>query len=84
MDVTSLYTNIPQDKGINTVCKAYEAFHKNDAPIPTNSLRRLLRHTTRELLPVQWKKLSPDSYEVVSMPKIELELDELIVRQFNA
>ena len=26
MDVTSLYANIPQEQGINTVCKAYEAF----------------------------------------------------------
>ena len=24
MDVTSLYTNIPQEEGITTVCKAYE------------------------------------------------------------
>ena len=30
--------NIPQEEGINTVCKAYEAFYKNDTPIPTNSL----------------------------------------------
>ena len=26
MDVASLYTNIPQEEGLNTVCKAYEAF----------------------------------------------------------
>ena len=26
MDVTSLYTNIPQEEGINTVCKAYNRF----------------------------------------------------------
>ena len=43
MDVTSLYTNIPQEEGITTVCKAYEAFYKNETPIPTNSLRGLLR-----------------------------------------
>ena len=30
MDVTSLYTNIPQEEGINTVCNAYEAFHKTN------------------------------------------------------
>ena len=36
MDVTSPYTNIPQEEGIHTVCKAYEAFYENDMPIPTN------------------------------------------------
>ena len=41
MDVTSLYTIIPQEEGINTVCKVYDAFYKNDTPIPTNSLRGL-------------------------------------------
>ncbi|CAH3019778.1 unnamed protein product, partial [Porites evermanni] len=48
MDVTSLYTNIPQEEGLNTVCKAYEAFYKNDTPIPTNSLRSLLRLILQE------------------------------------
>ena len=42
MDVSSLYTNIPQEEGINTVCKAYEYFYKNDTPIPTYSLAGLL------------------------------------------
>ena len=48
MDVTSLYTNIPQEEGIHTVCKAYEAFYKNNTPIPTNSLRGLLRLIVQE------------------------------------
>ena len=48
MNVTSLYTNIPQEEGINTVCKAYETFYKNDTPIPTNSLRGLLRLILQE------------------------------------
>ena len=34
MDVTSLYTNIPQEEGINIVCKTYEIFHLNKPPIP--------------------------------------------------
>ena len=42
MDVTSLYTNIPEEEGITTVCKAYEDFYKNRLPIPTNFLRRML------------------------------------------
>ena len=29
MDVTSLYTNTPQEEGINIVCKAYERFYKH-------------------------------------------------------
>ena len=42
MDVSSLYTNIPQEQGIKTVCKAYETFHNNDPPIPTHFLREML------------------------------------------
>ena len=30
MDVTSLYTNIPQEEGIDTVCRAYEIFYRNN------------------------------------------------------
>ena len=42
MDVSSLYTNIPQEEGIKIVCKAYETFHNNDPPIPTHYLREML------------------------------------------
>ena len=35
-------TNIPQEEGIKTVCKAYETFHNNDPPIPTHYLRETL------------------------------------------
>jgi len=34
MDVTSLYTNIPQEEGINTVCEAYKDFHQGNPPYP--------------------------------------------------
>ena len=42
MDVTSLYTNIPQEEGITTVCQAYEAFYIESPPIPTGYLREML------------------------------------------
>ena len=42
MDVTSLYTNIPQEEGINSVCEAYEEFYKGNPPIPTRYLREML------------------------------------------
>ena len=42
MPVTSLYTNIPQEEGINIVCKAYEKFYKHNTPIPTLYLREIL------------------------------------------
>ena len=42
MDVTSLYTNIPQEEGITIVCNAYENFHAKNTPIATNYLREML------------------------------------------
>ena len=48
MDVTSLYTNIPQEEGIQTVCKAYVSFYQNKIPIPTPLLERALRLILQE------------------------------------
>ena len=38
LDVASQYTNIPQEEGINTVCKAYQTFYGENTPMPTQSL----------------------------------------------
>ena len=40
MDVTSLYTNIPQAEGTQIVCKAYNK-HRNNPPVPTEFLREI-------------------------------------------
>ena len=48
MDVTSLYTNIPQEEGINAVCEAYDKFHNNSPPIPTQYLREVLSFILKE------------------------------------
>ena len=48
MDVTSLYTNIPQEEGIQTVCEAYDAFYKDTPPIPTRRLAQALRLILKE------------------------------------
>ena len=48
MDVTSLYTNIPQEEGITIVCKTYEKFHLSKPPIPTPYLRDMLRLILKE------------------------------------
>ena len=42
MDVTSLYTNIPQEEGITPVCEACEDFYERKPPIPTRYLREML------------------------------------------
>ena len=42
MDVSSLYTNIPQQEGTEIVCKAYDSFHNYNPPIPTRFLREML------------------------------------------
>ena len=44
----SLYTNIPKEEGINTVCRAYENFYGDNTPIPTQSLREFLRLILQE------------------------------------
>ena len=48
MDVTSLDTNIPQKEGIETVCKAYDAFYIEETPIPTEYLKRALKLILQE------------------------------------
>ena len=48
MDITSLYTNIPQHKGIATVCKAYNNFFTDSLPIPTHYLREMLSLILKE------------------------------------
>ena len=51
LDVASLYTNIPQEEGIDTVCnvcKAYQTFYGENTPIPTQSLRRILKLILQE------------------------------------
>ena len=48
MDVTSSYTNIPQEEGIDTVCRAYEIFYRNEPPIPTQLLKQALRLILQE------------------------------------
>ena len=42
MDVTSLYTNIPQEEGTQTVSSAYENFHNNNPHIPSHYLKNVL------------------------------------------
>ena len=48
MDVTSLYTNIPQGEGITTICRAYDTFYTATPPIPTHYLREMLRLMLQE------------------------------------
>ena len=58
MDVTGLYKNIPQNEGIEIVCKAYENFDKNNPPtcIPTHYLREMLRLILKENLSSSMEK----------------------------
>ena len=48
MDVTSLYTNIPQEEGITIVCRTYKTFYGNKLPIPTLFLKEMLRLILKE------------------------------------
>ena len=42
-DVSSLYTNTPQTKGIDVICRHHVDHYEHALPIPTNDLRKLLR-----------------------------------------
>ena len=49
MDVTSLYTNIPQDDGITIVCEAYDKYQNNSPPIPSHYLKQILGLILKEI-----------------------------------
>ena len=38
MDVTTFFTKIPQDEGIETLCKALDCFYETEIPISTPAL----------------------------------------------
>ena len=44
----SLYTNTPQEEGIQTICKAYAYFYHHEIPIPMPLLERALRLILQE------------------------------------
>ena len=48
MDVTNLYTNIPQEEAVQTICQAYDAFYRDTLPIPTRFLAQALRLILQE------------------------------------
>ena len=48
MDVTSLYTNIPQEEGITLVCQTYENFNDKNPPTATHFLREMLSLILKE------------------------------------
>ena len=48
LDVCSLYTNIPQEEGINVVCQYYEEHYQSKQPIPATHLGGLMRLILKE------------------------------------
>ena len=42
LDLSSLYTNIPQEEGIDIVCRFYKDHYEQKLPIPTNDLQELM------------------------------------------
>ena len=99
MDVTSLYTNIPQEEGIHTVCRAYETFYINKPPtIPTQLLEQALRlilqensfqfygKTTFNHMVQPWPRKWKSPFLIIFMNKVETEilsLSELKPRSFG-
>ena len=48
MDVTSLYTNIPADEGVDFVSQSYLDFYRKTPPIPVEYLKELLTLILKE------------------------------------
>ena len=48
MDVASIYSNVPQNEGIEIVCRAYENLYENNPLIPTHYPREMLRLIVKE------------------------------------
>ena len=48
LDVSSLYTNIPQEEGITVICQYYEEHYQSKPPIPTSTLGELMRLILKE------------------------------------
>ena len=75
LDVSPLYTKIPQEEGIDVVCRCYEDHYEQKLPIPTSDLRELMRLILEEnsfkfnkntsykltalLWELKWRLLSP-------------------------
>ena len=55
MDVTSLYTNIPQEEGITIICKAYETFYRNEPETPDTQATK--RRTLSNLLEKNYRQV---------------------------
>ena len=48
LDVSPLYTNIPQKEGIEVICSYYEDHYEQKLPILTRDLRKLMRIISEE------------------------------------
>jgi len=86
MDVTSLYTNIPQREGITTVCHAYEEFHQGHPPVPAGFLGEMLslilqensfQFNEKDYLQTHGRAMGPEmavAFANIFMAKIEKEI----------
>ena len=48
LDVCSLYTNIPQEEGMEVICQYYEEYYQLNPPIPTSILGNLVKPILKE------------------------------------
>ena len=48
LDVCSLYTNIPQEEGMEVICQYYEEYYQSNPPIPKSILGNLVKPILKE------------------------------------
>ncbi len=57
MEVTSLYTNIPQEVVIKTVSETYGEFHQGNPPASTRFLREMISLILQETRSISMEKI---------------------------
>ena len=50
LDVSYLYTNIPQTEGIDIICHHYEKHYEHNLPIPTNDYGSFYRSYSKRII----------------------------------
>lgn len=88
MDVTSLYTNILQEEGIEIVCRTYETFYGNELPTPTHLVIFMAEVETDIInqspnIPLIWKRYIDDIFSLWNTNKEAINIFTGLANSFH-